>query len=110
MEYRDHTVWTGLPYSATIISKSARVAQDYLVNSTDLKIPAFIQSEGLHGFLASNATIFSSPIAIACAFNPGLVEDMASVIATEAKAHDHPPHLDKTAAPTRRPPYLSTAP
>jgi beta-glucosidase len=33
-----------------------------------------------------NATIFNSPIAIACAFNPELVEKMANVIAKEALA------------------------
>jgi beta-glucosidase len=49
-------------------------------------IPTFIQSEGLHGFLAVNATIFNSPIAMACAFNPKLVEKMANAIADEALA------------------------
>lgn len=49
-------------------------------------IPAYIQSEGLHGFLARNGTIFNSPIAMACAFNPALVEKMAKAIAVEAKA------------------------
>jgi beta-glucosidase len=51
-----------------------------------LGIPTFTQSEGLHGFLAFNATIFNSPIAIGCAFNPELVEKMAKVIGVEAKA------------------------
>ena len=106
MEYRGHAVWTGLAADVEIISKAARVAQNYLVNETKLGkanlplnlcgtvlivrratgIPSFIQSEGLHGFLAFNATIFNSPIAIGCAFNPELVEKMAKVIGVEAKA------------------------
>lgn len=49
-------------------------------------IPAFIQSEGIHGFLALNATIFNSPIAHGCAFNPELVEKMGKAIAQEALA------------------------
>lgn len=86
MEYRGHAVWTGLATLPEIVKKSAQVAQDYLVNKTELKIPTYIQSEGLHGFLAWNATIFNSPIAMACAFNPKLVEDMAKAIGVEAKA------------------------
>lgn len=49
-------------------------------------IPAFIQSEGIHGFLALNATIFNSPIAHGCSFNPELVEKMAHAIAIESRA------------------------
>lgn len=86
MEYRGHAVWTGLATLPEIVKKSAKVAQDYLVNETELGIPAYIQSEGLHGFLAWNATIFNSPIAMACAFNPELVEKMAKAIGVEAKA------------------------
>lgn len=85
-EYRGHAVWTGLAVLPEIVKKSAQVAQDYLVNKTELGIPTYIQSEGLHGFLAWNATIFNSPIAMACAFNPELVEKMAKAIAIEAKA------------------------
>lgn len=86
MEYRGHAIWTGLAVLPEIVKKSAKVAQDYLVNDTELGIPAYIQSEGLHGFLAWNATIFNSPIAMACAFNPELIEEMAKVIGIEAKA------------------------
>jgi beta-glucosidase len=86
MDYRAHAVWTGLYADPEIIKKAANVAQDYLMEETELGIPAFIQSEGLHGFLAMNATIFNSPIAMSCAFNPELVEKMANVIAVEALA------------------------
>ena len=36
--------------------------------------------------MALNATIFNSPIAMGCSFNPELVEKAAAAIATEAKA------------------------
>lgn len=36
MEYRSHAVWTGLYAEKDIISKAAKVAQDYLVNETEL--------------------------------------------------------------------------
>ena len=61
-------------------------AQDYLMQNTTLGIPAMVQTEGIHGFLIGNATIFNSPIAQACSFNPELVEKMASVIAQESQA------------------------
>lgn len=45
-----------------------------------------VQSEGIHGFLIGNATIFNSPIAYACSFDPDLVQEMGAVIAQEALA------------------------
>lgn len=54
--------------------------------NSKIGIPAYIQSEGLHGFLALNATIFNSPIAMGCSFNPELIEKMANAIAVEAAA------------------------
>jgi beta-glucosidase len=53
---------------------------------TEAGIPAWIQSEGIHGFLALNATIFNSPIAHGCAFNPSLIEKMGKVIGKESAA------------------------
>lgn len=37
--------------------------QGWLVNSSRLGIPAFVQSEGIHGFLLGGAIIFNPPIA-----------------------------------------------
>lgn len=85
-ETRANAVWTGLNMDKEMVSYGARLAQDYLVNETRLGIPAFIQSEGIHGFLAHNATIFNSPIAHGCSFNPDLIEKMAHVIAVESLA------------------------
>ncbi|KAH7157603.1 family 3 glycoside hydrolase [Dactylonectria estremocensis] len=86
MEYRANSVWTGLYTEMETIQKAAKLAQDYLADETELGIPTFVQSEGLHGFLALNATIFNSPIGIGCSFNPELVEKMGNIIATEALA------------------------
>lgn len=86
MEYRANSVWTGLYTEMETVQKAAKLAQDYLADETELGIPTFVQSEGLHGFLALNATIFNSPIGIGCSFNPGLVEKMGNIIATEALA------------------------
>jgi beta-glucosidase len=68
------------------ISQGVKQAQDYLRQNTTLGIPAFVQSESIHGFLVANATIFNSPIAHACSFNPELIEKMAKVIGQEAAA------------------------
>ncbi|KAF4979678.1 hypothetical protein FZEAL_4169 [Fusarium zealandicum] len=86
MEYRANSVWTGLYTKMETVKKAAKLAQDYLMEETELGIPTFVQSEGLHGLLALNATIFNSPIGMGCSFNPELIEKMASVIATESRA------------------------
>ncbi|KAH7367566.1 beta-glucosidase [Plectosphaerella cucumerina] len=85
-EKRANSIWTGLYMNRTMVSRGAKLAQDYLVNQTRLGIPAWIQSEGIHGFLALNATIFNSPIAHGCAFNPSLIEKMGKVIGKESAA------------------------
>ena len=45
-----------------------------------------MQTEGIHGFLQVNTTIFNSPIAYGCSFNPALVQKMAKAIGVEASA------------------------
>ncbi|KAL0941826.1 glycosyl hydrolase family 3 [Colletotrichum truncatum] len=85
-EHRANSIWTGLYTTVDKVARGAKLAQDYLVHNTTLGIPAFIQSEGIHGFLALNATIFNSPIAHGCSWNPILIEKMAKVIAVESKA------------------------
>lgn len=56
------------------------------MNSTRLGIPAIVQTEGMHGFLIGNATIFNSPIAHACSWNRTQVGEMALQIGREAQA------------------------
>ncbi|PYH87944.1 glycoside hydrolase, partial [Aspergillus ellipticus CBS 707.79] len=68
------------------LSTNVKRAQDYLLQNTTLGIPALVQTEGIHGFLLENATIYNSPIAYACSFNTDLVQKMGKLIAQEALA------------------------
>lgn len=86
MENRASQFYVGYPLEWDIISNGVKKAQDYLMKNTTLGIPAFVQSEGIHGFLIPNATIFNSPIGFACSFNPDKVQKMAKAIAQEALA------------------------
>ncbi|KAI0010359.1 glycoside hydrolase superfamily [Xylariaceae sp. FL0662B] len=86
MQYRAGQFYVGVPVSWKMLSDGIKAGQDYLTKNTTLGIPAWVQSEGIHGFLIPNATIFNSPIAHACSFNPPLVEKMAKAIAQEARA------------------------
>ncbi|OTB02165.1 glycoside hydrolase family 3 protein [Hypoxylon sp. CI-4A] len=86
MQYRAGSFYVGIAIPWTMLSDGIKTGQGYLVQNTTLGIPAWVQSEGIHGFLIPNATIFNSPIAHACSFNPSLVEKMANAIAQEARA------------------------
>ncbi|KAI0968183.1 glycoside hydrolase family 3 protein [Xylaria arbuscula] len=86
MEYRGGQFYVGVPIPWNELSKGIKQGQDYLMNETRLGIPAFAQSEGIHGFLIPNATIFNSPIALACSFNVDLVQKMGQAIANESRA------------------------
>jgi beta-glucosidase len=68
------------------ISAGIKRAQDYLMHNTTLGIPALVQTEGIHGVLYGNATIFNSPIAHACSWDPELIHEMAVAIAKESQA------------------------
>jgi beta-glucosidase len=78
--------YVGYPISWEWMIDGIKHAQEYLVHNTTLGIPAFVQTEGIHGLLARNATIFNSPIGQACSFNPELVQKMANIIAAESRA------------------------
>ncbi|GAM39900.1 hypothetical protein TCE0_034f11821 [Talaromyces pinophilus] len=86
MKTKAGSFYVGYPVPASWLAENIKRAQDYLVNETRLGIPALVQSEGIHGFLLINATIFNSPIAFASSWNPTLVQDMAKAIAREAAA------------------------
>lgn len=76
--------------------------QDYLLHNTTLGIPALVQTEGMncftsnarcgkdayyvsgiHGFLDPNATIFNSPIAYGCSFNPEVWSETILLVSKE---------------------------
>ena len=57
-----------------------------MINDNRLGIPTIMQSEGVHGWLDVNATMFPSAIGMGCSFNPDLVREMANVVGTEANS------------------------
>lgn len=59
--------------------------QAFLKN-TRLGIPAIVGSEGLHGYTGTNSTVFPSPIAIGCSFDPELVKKAYDIVGREARA------------------------
>lgn len=86
MKNRAGQFYVGVPIPWKELAEGIKKGQDYLMHNTTLGIPAFSQTEGIHGFLIPNATIFNSPIAHACSFNPELVGKMAKIIAQESRA------------------------
>lgn len=86
MTTRAGSFYVGVPVEQQWIAESIKTAQDYLVHNTTLGIPAFTQTEGIHGFLIEGATIFNSPIAYACSFNRDLIHKMGKAIAQESAA------------------------
>ncbi|KAJ5958708.1 Glycoside hydrolase superfamily [Penicillium vulpinum] len=86
MQMKSGMFYAGQPVPWEWLSENIKRAQDYLVQNTTLGIPAIVQSEGIHGFLIGNATIFNSPIAYGCSWNLELIEKMAEITAQEAKA------------------------
>lgn len=78
--------YVGYPITWDMLATNIKRGQDYAVNSTRLGIPAIVQTEGIHGFLIGNATIFNSPIAYACSWNRSQIQAMGLQIATEARS------------------------
>ncbi|KAF2203558.1 glycoside hydrolase [Delitschia confertaspora ATCC 74209] len=86
MDQKAGQFYVGYPVPQNWISEGVRKAQEYLIQNTTLGIPAFVQTEGIHGFLVGNATIFNSPIGQACSFDPELIQKMGAAIAEESLA------------------------
>jgi beta-glucosidase len=86
MAERAGQFYVGYPIAQSWISEGIKKAQEFLVHNTTLGIPAFVQTEGIHGLLVGNATVFNSPIAHACSWDPELVEEMARIIGVESHA------------------------
>ena len=88
--YFEHGI--GGVYSASLDAGPAENAravmalQEAVVARSRFGIPAFIFEECLHGLLATGATQFPQAMAMACAFNPPLVEKVFSATAKEARA------------------------
>ena len=88
--YFEHGI--GGVYSASLEAGPADNAhavialQEEVISRSRFGIPAFIFEECLHGLLATGATQFPQALAMACAFNPELVQDVFSATAAEARA------------------------
>ncbi|KAJ5191759.1 uncharacterized protein N7498_010744 [Penicillium cinerascens] len=85
MEMKAGSFYVGYPIPWDWLSDNIKRGQDYLLQNTTLGIPALVQTEGIHGFLIGNATIFNSPIGYGSSWNTDLVQKMAEVIGREAR-------------------------
>ena len=61
-------------------AEAGNAIQRFLVEETRLGIPAILHEEALHGLLARGATSFQQSIGAAAAFDPELVEAIATTI------------------------------
>ncbi len=72
--------------------------QQFLKDSTRLKIPALVGSECLHGHQGHHSTVFPVPLALACSWNPELVNKVFDIVGREARMRGateaHTPVLD----------------
>jgi beta-glucosidase len=59
--------------------------QKFLMEETRLGIPALVFGEGLHGFMAQEATSFPQAIGLASTWDPELHEHVFSVVASEMR-------------------------
>ncbi len=64
--------------------------QRWAVEDTRLGIPVLFHEESLHGYMATEATMFPQAIALAGTFDTGLMERVQSVIAREMRARGVP--------------------
>jgi beta-glucosidase len=68
------------------LAKRINAMQHYLVNETRLKIPALMHNEALNGVVSAGFTAFPSPIALAAAWDPEAVQDMADIMRRQMRA------------------------
>ncbi len=61
--------------------------QRYFVEQTRLGIPTFFHEEALHGFAAKGGTSYPQPIALAGTFDPALVREVFTEVASEVRAY-----------------------
>jgi beta-xylosidase len=67
-------------------AEAGNVIQRFLVEETRLGIPALLHEETLHGLLARDAPIYQQSIGAAAAFDPELVEAIATAIRRRMRA------------------------
>ncbi|MCJ8157910.1 glycoside hydrolase family 3 C-terminal domain-containing protein [Sphingomonas sp. LaA6.9] len=60
--------------------------QRHALTNTRLGIPVLFHEEALHGYMATDATMFPQAIALASSFDTALMRDVSSVIAREVRS------------------------
>ncbi len=60
--------------------------QRFMMEKTRWGIPVLFHEEGLHGFMAKDATHFPAAIALASAWDPELIERVYTVVSSEIRA------------------------
>lgn len=61
--------------------------QRFLIEHTRLGIPALFDGEACHGFVGTNATVFSVPLTLASTWDPVLVERVFNAVALEMRSY-----------------------
>jgi beta-glucosidase len=77
---------TGGGLGAVEMAQLANSLQKYFVEETRLGIPVIFHEECLHGLVAKDATSYPQPIGLASTFNPELIEEIYTAVASEARA------------------------
>lgn len=78
------TLITGL--DPVLAAECTNAIQKYAIENTRLGIPILFAEECAHGHMAIGTTVFPTSIGQAATWNPSLIGEMASVIASEARS------------------------
>jgi beta-glucosidase len=73
-------------FEMPVVAALANEIQRFLVQETRLGIPAIVHEECLHGLVARDAVCFPQSIGLAAAWDPELLEAMASSFARQLRA------------------------
>ena len=73
-------------FEMPVVAALANEIQRFLVEETRLGIPAIVHEECLHGLVARDAVCFPQSIGLAAAWDPELVEALASSFARQLRA------------------------
>lgn len=67
-------------------AEETNAIQKYFIENTRLGIPVLINSEGLHGLMAKNATVYPMAIGLSCSWDTELFHRIYSSVALESRA------------------------
>jgi beta-xylosidase len=73
-------------FEMPVVAALANEIQRFLVEETRLGIPAIVHEECLHGLVARDAVCFPQSIGLAAAWDPGLLEALATSFARQLRA------------------------